>query len=437
MEISRSQAAFEAARQVIAGGVNSPVRAFTAVGGQPLFVARGEGPYIFDLDGNRFVDYVGSWGPLILGHAHPAVVEAVARALRDGTSFGAPTERETRLAEIICRAMPSIERLRFVNSGTEATLSAIRLARGFTGRHLVVKFAGCYHGHVDALLVQSGSGAMTFGQPRFYRGQPSCPGVPAAVVESTLVARYNDTAGISQLVGEHGDRIAAIIVEPVAGNMGVVPAEPEFLFALRKLCDEKAIVLIFDEVMTGFRVAWGGAQELYGIRGDLTTLGKIIGGGMPVGAYGGRQEIMARISPEGPVYQAGTLSGNPLAMACGLATLEVLSQPETYERLDRLSGHLADGLSEAARRCGVVARVNRTGSMLCAFFAGQPVCDYESAAACDTEMFARYFRGMLCRGVYLAPSQFEAMFVTTVHSPDDVQATLDAAGEVFSELAPA
>jgi len=430
METGRSQAAFEAARQVIAGGVNSPVRAFKAVDGQPLFIARGEGPYIFDLDGNRYIDYVGSWGPLILGHAHPAVVEAVARALRDGTSFGAPTERETRLAEIICRAVPSIERLRFVNSGTEATLSAIRLARGFTGRQLVVKFAGCYHGHVDALLVAAGSGAMTL-------GQPSSPGVPAAVVESTLVARYNDAAGISCLVAEHGDRIAAIIVEPVAGNMGVVPAEPEFLFALRKLCDEKAIVLIFDEVMTGFRVAWGGAQELYGIRGDLTTLGKIIGGGMPVGAYGGRQEIMARISPEGPVYQAGTLSGNPLAMACGLATLEVLSQPETYERLDRLSGHLADGLSEAAQQCGVAARVNRTGSMLCAFFAGQPVCDYESATASDTEMFARYFRGMLCRGVYLAPSQFEAMFVSTLHSPGDVQATLDAAGEVFGELAPA
>jgi len=437
MKIGRSQAAFEAARQVIAGGVNSPVRAFTAVGGQPLFVARGEGPYLFDLDGNRFVDYVGSWGPLILGHAHPAVVEAVARALRDGTSFGAPTERETRLAEIICHAVPSIERIRFVNSGTEATLSAIRLARGYTGRHLVVKFAGCYHGHVDALLVEAGSGAMTLGQPRFHRGQPSSPGVPAAVVESTLVARYNDTAGISRLVAEHGDRIAAIIVEPVAGNMGVVPAEPAFLFALRKLCDEKAIVLIFDEVMTGFRVAWGGAQELYGIRGDLTTLGKIIGGGMPVGAYGGRQEIMARISPDGPVYQAGTLSGNPLAMACGLATLEVLSQPETYEQLERLSGRLADGLSKAAQSCGVAARVNRTGSMLCAFFAGQPVCDYESAAACNTEMFARYFRGMLCRGVYLAPSQFEAMFVSTAHSADDVQATLDAAGEVFGELAPA
>ncbi len=430
MEIVRSQAAFEAARQVIAGGVNSPVRAFKAVGGQPLFIARGEGAHLFDVDGNRFVDYVGSWGPLILGHAHPAVVEAVERALHDGTSFGAPTERETRLAEIICQAVPSIERIRFVNSGTEATLSAIRLARGFTGRELVVKFAGCYHGHVDALLVQAGSGAMTL-------GQPSSPGVPAAVVADTLVARYNDTAGISELVAERGDRIAAIIVEPVAGNMGVVPAEPEFLFALRKLCDEKGIILIFDEVMSGFRVAWGGAQELYGIRPDLTTLGKIIGGGMPVGAYGGRQEIMARISPEGPVYQAGTLSGNPLAMACGLATLEVLSQPETYERLERLSGRLADGLSKAAQSCGVAARVNRVGSMLCAFFSGQPVCDYESAAASDTEMFARYFRGMLCRGVYLAPSQFEAMFVSTVHSPDDVQATLDAAGEVFRELAPA
>ncbi|NIA21737.1 MAG: glutamate-1-semialdehyde 2,1-aminomutase [Anaerolineaceae bacterium] len=428
MEIPKSRAAFEAARRVIVGGVNSPVRAFAAVGGQPLFIARGQGQHIFDLDGNRYLDYVGSWGPLVLGHCHPAVVEAVQRALRDGMSFGAPTERETRLAEILCQAVPSIEQIRFVNSGTEATLSAIRLARGCTGRDLVVKFAGCYHGHVDALLVQAGSGAMTL-------GQPSSPGVPAAVVADTLVARYNDTAGISELVAERGDGIAAVIVEPVAGNMGVVPAEPEFLFALRKLCDEKGIILIFDEVMSGFRVAWGGAQELYGIQPDLTTLGKIIGGGMPVGAYGGRRRIMEQVSPEGPVYQAGTLSGNPLAMACGLATLEVLSQPETYQRLETLSERLAEGLQKAARRCGLAMHGNRVGSMLCAFFTGQVVRDYESAAASDTEMFGRYFNGMLQRGVYLAPSQFEAMFLSTAHTADDVQETLDAAGEVFKELA--
>ncbi|MBN2582933.1 MAG: glutamate-1-semialdehyde 2,1-aminomutase [Planctomycetes bacterium] len=430
MKTDRSQKAFEAARRVIAGGVNSPVRAFKAVGGWPLFVARGEGPYVVDIDGNRYVDYVGSWGPLILGHAHPEVVEAVARTLHDGTSFGAPTERETRLAELICGAMPSIERLRFVNSGTEATLSAIRLARGFTGRDLIVKFAGCYHGHVDALLVQAGSGAMTF-------GQPSSPGVPASVTADTLVARYNDVPGVERLVREHGPRIAAVIVEPVAGNMGGVPPESEFLPALRQLCDEAGIVLIFDEVMTGFRVAWGGAQELYGIRPDLTTLGKVIGGGMPVGAYGGRREIMDRISPDGPVYQAGTLSGNPLAMSCGLATLEVLATRETYQRLETSGKRLADGLRERASRHGLAAQVHRVGSMLCVFFTDRPVRDDESAAASDTARYGRYFQGMLERGIYLAPSQFEAMFVSAAHGDEQIEATLRAAGEVFEELSAA
>ena len=427
---ARSEAAFEAARRVIAGGVNSPVRAFRAVGGRPIFIARGQGAYVTDLDGNRYIDYLGSWGPLILGHAHPQVVEAIERAAREGTSFGAPTERETRLAEKIIAAMPSIERIRFVNSGTEATLSAIRLARGFTGRSLVVKFAGCYHGHVDALLVQAGSGGLTF-------GVPSSPGVPEGVTRDTLVARYNDTSGISRLVGQHGHRLAAIIVEPVAGNMGVVPAEPEFLFALRKLCDEKGIILIFDEVMTGFRVAWGGAQAVYGLRPDLTTLGKIIGGGMPVGAYGGRQDIMSRISPDGPVYQAGTLSGNPLAMACGLATLEVLERPGTYESLERLSARLADGLAAAAFDHGVAATVRRSGSMLCAFFTAGPVVDDVSASASDTAAYARYFGEMLGRGVYQAPSQFEAMFVSTAHGPEEIERTVAAAGESLKQLSPA
>jgi len=420
LKTARSEAAFEAARRVIAGGVNSPVRAFRAVGGRPIFMARGQGAYVTDVDGNRYIDYLGSWGPLILGHAHPHVVEAIERAAREGTSFGAPTERETRLAEKVIAAMPSIERLRFVNSGTEATLSAIRLARGFTGRPLVMKFAGCYHGHVDALLVQAGSGGMTF-------GVPSSPGVPEGVTRDTLVVRYNDTAGVRRVVQEQGDRLAAIIVEPVAGNMGVVPGEAEFLSTLRKLCDEKGIILIFDEVMTGFRVAWGGAQSLYGIRPDLTTLGKIIGGGMPVGAYGGRQEIMSRISPDGPVYQAGTLSGNPLAMACGLATLELLEQPGTYEALEARSARLAEGLTDAARRAGVPSTVRRCGSMLCAFFTAGPVTDDVTASTSDTARYGRYFAAMLAGGVYLAPSQFEAMFVSTAHTSEDIERTIEVA----------
>jgi glutamate-1-semialdehyde 2,1-aminomutase len=427
---AKSEAAFDAARKVIAGGVNSPVRAFRAVGGRPPFMAFGKGAYVTDIDGNRYIDYLGSWGPLILGHAHPHVIEAAAAAVRDGASFGAPTEHETRLAQAIVEAMPSIERIRFVSSGTEATLSAIRLARGFTGRSLVVKFAGCYHGHVDALLVQAGSGGMTL-------GVPSSPGVPEGVTRDTLVARYNDTAGVSRLVEAQGDRIAAIIVEPVAGNMGVIPSDPELLSTLRKLCDDKGIVLIFDEVMTGFRVAWGGAQAIYGIRPDLTTLGKIVGGGMPVGAYGGRQDMMSHISPDGPVYQAGTLSGNPVAMACGLATLEILAEPGTYADLDRLSERLAEGLRRAASDNGVAATVNRVGSMLCAFFTGGPVRDNESAAASDTASYARYFCEMLDRGIYMAPSQFEAMFVSMAHGTEEIDRTVAAAREVLKQLSPA
>jgi glutamate-1-semialdehyde 2,1-aminomutase len=428
--LAKSEAAFEAAKRVIAGGVNSPVRAFRAVGGTPPFIARGEGPYVFDIDGHRYIDYVLSWGALILGHAHPRVVEAAAKAIQDGTTFGAPTERETRLAEMICRAMPSIERLRFTSSGTEATMSAIRLARGFTGRRLIVKFAGCYHGHVDALLVAAGSGAATF-------GRPSSPGVPEGVTRDTLVGRFNDTAGISQLVEEHGADIAAIIVEPVAGNMGVVPPDPQFLFALRKLCDEKRIVLIFDEVMTGFRIAWGGAQALYGIRPDLTTLGKIIGGGMPIGAYGGRRDIMEQVSPDGPVYQAGTLAGNPVAMACGLATLEVLAAPGTYAHLERTSSELNRGLARACFSCGIATTVNRVGSMVCLFFTKREVRDWESAATSDTQMFARFFQGMLSRGIYLPPSQFEARFVSTAHGSGEIQATIETAAEVLKKLSPA
>jgi glutamate-1-semialdehyde 2,1-aminomutase len=427
LKFDKSVAAFAAAHKVIIGGVNSPVRAFKAVGGQPLFIQRGQGPFIFDIDGNRFVDYVCSWGPLILGHAHPQVLEALGKTMRDGLSFGAPTERETQLAEVICGAVPSIERIRFVNSGTEATMAAVRLARGYTGRNLVIKFTGCYHGHVDSLLVQAGSGALTL-------GKPSSPGIPEGVTRDTLVARYNDVAGITELVAARGQKIAAIIVEPVAGNMGVVPAEPEFLFALRKLCDEHGIILVFDEVMTGFRVAWGGAQQLYGIRADLTTLGKVIGGGMPVGAYGGRAEIMAQVSPVGPVYQAGTLAGNPLAMACGLATLEVLSQPGVYEGLERTSEQLAAGLARITFEAGVAATVTRTGSMLCTFFNPGPVRDYETATASDTAVFGRFFRGMLERGVYLAPSQYEAMFVSTMHGPEEIRATLEAARTACQKL---
>jgi len=425
-----SEAAFEAARRVIAGGVNSPVRAFRAVGGRPVFIARGRGAYVWDVDGNRYIDVLGSWGPLILGHAHPHVVEAVTRAARDGTSFGAPTKRETRLAETICGAMPTVERIRFVNSGTEATLSALRLARAATGRPAVLKFAGCYHGHVDALLVQAGSGGMTF-------AAPSSPGIPEGVTRDTLVARYNDAAGVAEMVEAHGDRLAAVIVEPVAGNMGVVPPESGFLEALRTLCDRHGIVLIFDEVMTGFRVAWGGAQGLAGVRPDLTTLGKIIGGGMPVGAYGGRRDLMDQMSPDGPVYQAGTLSGNPLAMACGLATLELLAEPQVYERLDSGGAQLARGLEASAREHGVQATVNRAGSMLSMFFTGGPVRDDVSVAASDTDAYARFFRGMLNRGITMAPSQFEAMFVSLAHGQDEMDAIVDAASETLKEFAAA
>ncbi len=427
LNLERSEAAMAAALKVIPGGVNSPVRAFKAVGGTPPFIATAKGSRITDIDGNNYIDYVGSWGPLILGHAHPNVVAEVARVAAMGLSFGAPTTAETRLAERICQAMPSIERLRLVNSGTEATMSAIRLARAATGRDLVIKFAGCYHGHVDSLLALAGSGALTL-------GRPSSPGVPANVTANTLVARYNDIEALEGVCRQRGSEIAAIIVEPVAGNMGVVPPQPGFLQGLRQLCDSCGAILIFDEVMTGFRVAWGGAQSLYDVRPDLTTLGKIVGGGMPVGAYGGRAELMSQVSPEGPVYQAGTLSGNPLSVACGLATLEVLSAPGSYQELEKRSARLAAGLAAAFARGGLDVYSTRVGSMLCSFFSQLPVVDNDSAGLCDTGLYGRFFHGMLSRGIYLAPSQFEAMFVSLAHSDQDIDKTIEAAEATVAEL---
>jgi glutamate-1-semialdehyde 2,1-aminomutase len=405
---------------VIPGGVNSPVRAFRSVGGTPPFIARGEGSHIFDVDGNEYIDYVGSWGPLLLGHRHPAIVEAVERALACGTSFGAPTEREVELAEAIRDAVPSMEMVRLVNSGTEATMSAIRLARAFTGREVTVKFEGCYHGHVDSLLVKAGSGVATL-------GIPDTAGVPKHFADTTIAIPFNSAETVDQAFQAHGHRIAAVIVEPVVGNAGCVPPAPGFLDALREITARHGALLIFDEVMTGFRVAFGGAQQLYEIRPDLTTLGKVIGGGLPIGAYGGRAEIMARIAPSGPVYQAGTLSGNPLAVAAGLAMLRYLkAHPEVYTQLESRAARLA------AAAPGDIA-VNRVGSMFTFFFTKGPVTDYESAKRSDTTRFAKYFQWMLERGIYLAPSQFEAAFVSAAHSDEDIGKTVEAARGFFSQ----
>jgi len=423
----KSTRAYEAACRVLPGGVNSPVRAFKAVGGVPRFIDRAKGAILTDIDGNDYIDYVGSWGPLILGHADDRVVAAVSKALDRGSSFGAPTTLETRLAERIIEALPSIELIRFVNSGTEATMSAIRLARGFTGREAIVKVEGCYHGHVDALLVCAGSGATTF-------GTPSSPGVPAPVVATTLIVPFNDLSAARAVFDAQPDRIACCIVEPVAGNMGCVPPVPGYLQGLRDLCDRAGALLIFDEVITGFRVAYGGAQGLYGVRPDLTCLGKIIGGGLPVGAYGGRREIMNLVSPLGPVYQAGTLSGNPLAMAAGLATIEALKEPGVYEALEASSSRLAAGLEQAARKAGVSTYHTRVGSMMGLFFTDGPVTDYASAKRCDTATYGRFFHAMLDRGVYLAPSQFECAFVSTAHSDELIDRTVQAAAEAFASL---
>ena len=421
---SRSEALARRAREVMVGGVNSPVRAFKAVGGDPVFFEHGAGAHMWDADGNEYIDYVGSWGPLILGHAHPAVVSAVQDAARRGFSFGACAEPEVELAELVCSMMPSLQRVRMVNSGTEATMSALRVARGFTGCSRIVKFAGCYHGHADGLLVKAGSGATTF-------GVPDSAGVPADVARATLTANFNDLESVKAVVAE-GD-VAAIILEPVAGNMGVVPPAEGFLEGLRELCTDQGIVLIFDEVMTGFRVARGGAQARYGITPDLTCFGKVIGGGLPVGAYGGRAEIMDCVSPAGPVYQAGTLSGNPLAMAAGLATLERLDE-RIYAGLEESSGALENGLRAAAEGAGLVTSINRVGSMLTLFHSAETVTDYASATTCDTDRFARWWRGMLGRGIFLPPSQFEALFVSTAHSTEDIDRTVAAARAVLAEL---
>ncbi|MFO0897080.1 MAG: glutamate-1-semialdehyde 2,1-aminomutase [Pirellulales bacterium] len=427
MSREKSQAAFARARRLIPGGVNSPARAFGGVGGQPIFFARGEGAYFWDLDGNRYLDYIGSWGPLILGHAHPRVIAAVVEAAARGTSFGAPTEAESELAELIIDAVPSIERVRLVSSGTEATMSAIRLARGFTGRDVIVKFAGNYHGHVDSLLVAAGSSAATL-------GVPNSPGVTAGTTKDTLVLRYNDVAGLEAAFVEHGRRIASVILEPVVGNMGLVVPRPEFLRALRELTQQHGALLIFDEVMTGFRVAYGGAQSLFGVTPDLTTLGKIVGGGLPVGAYGGRAEIMDHVLPAGKVFQAGTLSGNPLATAAGIATLRELRERPPYERLERLSGRLAQGLAQAAEQAGIEHCLARVGSMLTLFFAGGPIVDWESASRCDTARFGRYFWALLERGVYMPCSQFEALFVSAAHGEEEIEQTIAAAREALAAV---
>ncbi len=418
MDRKRSDELFTEAQRHLPGGVDSPVRAFKAVGVNPLFVQRGSGSRVWDEDGNEFIDYVCSWGPLILGHAHPNVVQALKQAAERGTSFGAPTVLETRLAGMVCEALPSVDMVRFVNSGTEAAMSAVRLARGSTGRDKLVKFAGCYHGHSDGLLARAGSGVATL-------GLPDSPGVPAGYTQSTLVAPYNDLDAVRRLFEHHPD-IAAVIVEPVAGNMGVVPPQPSFLEGLRELTRSSGALLIFDEVITGFRLAYGGAQELYGVMPDLTCLGKVIGGGLPVGAYGGRADIMRMVAPEGPVYQAGTLSGNPLAMTAGIETLSVLRQGDVYVELERKATRLEEGIADAASRAGMPVRISRVGSLLTAFFTGGPVTDYESAKSADTERFGKFFRSLLERGIYWPPSQFEAAFVSLAHSDDDIETTIEA-----------
>jgi glutamate-1-semialdehyde 2,1-aminomutase len=420
--MSRNVELFARAQRTIPAGVNSPVRAFRSVGGTPRFFARGEGAYLWDADGKRYIDYVGSWGPAILGHAHPEVVRAVQDAARNSLSFGAPTEAEIEMAETLTALLPSIELVRLVSSGTEATMSALRLARGHTGRSKIVKFEGCYHGHGDSLLVKAGSGALTF-------GQPSSAGVPPAIAGETLVLSYNDLDGVERAFKEHPDEIAGVIVEPVAGNMNLIAPKPGFLAGLRKLCDRYGALLIFDEVMTGFRVHLRGAQGLYGVAPDLTTLGKVIGGGMPVGAFGGRREIMHKIAPLGPVYQAGTLSGNPVAVAAGLATLKAIQAPGFYDRLAETTRALTDGLVAAAAKAGVAFSAQSIGGMFGIYFAREVPQSYAAVMSCDKEAFNRFFHRMLEAGVYLAPSAFEAGFVSAAHTAEDVAATARIAGE--------
>lgn len=426
--MTQSAELFSQAKQYIPGGVNSPVRSFSGVGGTPVYFDHAAGAYVYDSEGKRYIDYVGSWGPMILGHAHPAVIEAVKLSAEKGLSFGAPTEIETLMAQTVCELLPSIEMIRMVSSGTEATMSALRLARGYTGRDKIVKFEGCYHGHSDSLLVKAGSGALTF-------GVPSSPGVPASVAADTLTLTYNDSDAVRSTFAELGDKIACIIVEPVAGNMNCIPPEPGFLQTLREVCDQYGSVLIFDEVMTGFRVSLQGAQGLYGIKPDLTTLGKIIGGGLPVGAFGGSRKIMEYLAPLGPVYQAGTLSGCPVAMAAGLKTLELITQPGFHEALTTKTAKLLAGLQVAADHAGIAFTTNQVGGMFGLFFSNEKtVSRFSQVMACDVDRFKRFFHGMLDKGIYLAPSAFEAGFVSAAHTDEDLQATVDATADVFKEL---
>ena len=427
MKTSQSARLFRKAQHLIPGGVNSPVRAFRSVGGTPLAMKKAKGSFLLDVDGNRYLDYVLSWGPMILGHAHPQVLQAVIDTVKNGTSFGAPSQQEVELASLVTKMMPSVERVRLVNSGTEATMSAIRLARAYTKRDSILKFEGCYHGHADHLLVKAGSGVATL-------GIPDSPGVPRAFAGHTLTARYNDIIGVERIINKHGKKLACVIVEPIAGNMGVVPPHPEFLPALRAMTEKHGILLIFDEVMTGFRVHRGGAQAIFKVKPDLTCLGKIIGGGLPIGAYGGRKDIMQMIAPAGPVYQAGTLSGNPVAVSAGIETLKILNRPDVYTELEKKSKKLADGLGDAARQAKIPYFQTRVGSMLGGFFTKGPVIDYASAKKSDTSRYAKFFHGMLREGIYFAPSQFEAAFLSTAHSPAHIRKTVAAMERVMNVL---
>ncbi len=427
MKREKSTQLFAEAQHYIPGGVNSPVRAFKSVGGNPVYIEKGEGSHIFDVDGNSYIDYIGSWGPLILGHAHPRVLSAITEVAALGTSFGAPTERETEMAKLVCELVPSVEVVRMVNSGTEATMSALRLARGYTKRNKIMKFEGCYHGHADSLLIKAGSGVATL-------GLPDSPGVPEGTAINTITVPYNDLESVKLAFSSYGDDIAAVIVEPIGGNMGVVPPVAGFLEGLREITQQYGTLLIFDEVMTGFRVARGGAQELFGITPDLTTMGKVIGGGLPVGAYGGKREIMQQIAPAGPIYQAGTLSGNPLAMAAGLTTLQELSNPGAYEYLEKLSARLAEGLADNAAKLGIPHTLNRVGSMVCLFFTDTPVINYETAKTSDLERFSAYFSHLLEEGIMIPPSQFEGMFVSLAHTEADIERTIEASYQAMKKL---